>query len=742
MHWVAWLIATGYFGLASRTSAQKLNSSTSLNATSCPATYFQLSYVALTLLLYTNFAYRDDPYQDFFISTCNFAGTVVTTTPLSDSNLTVISPRMVVAFPAGNSGLVAYFAPENGINGTLSFRVVNDSSYGLPYPISPMPTNPTAGVNGTFGLTGVVEFNSSANLVLAILGSVRSVRDFAEGTSVLNPIVQNATETRMLSDGRMEIHRRWLDNVTTMDLTFGSVNGTNMTLSNSTILFPAGRYAFNASFNYTQLPQLSPSSVLNAASVNQSASVYAQDLSFLSYSSKILAGSWRFLTYFGRDSMIAMMLLQDKLSATAIEGGIGAVLDRMNMTGSLTHEETIGDYATLTNLEMNITSTQPSLDFKMIDTDFYLQPLMVQYFLQNPLSKNRSQSFLAQHAVTDFNNSAYSYLQLALRNAKLVLDITAPFAAKGNQTKDNLIHLREGQIVGQWRDSTYGIGGGRIPFDVNTALAPAALRAISRLAQAGIYNESSWIHQANQQAQVWEDMTLQFFEISISSSNASSLLQNYKMQSNFSGPVNNNSAEVMYHAIALDGYNNQSQVKVMNSDDGFRHYMLNTTNQTQLTRFVNQTANNIQAVFPNGLKTDVGMIIANPAYGGDQDYAQNWTTGAYHGTVVWSFQQVLMAAGLQRQLARCQNSTNVPDFCSDPSVYLNVKAAYNSLWEGILSRPNQIRNEVFSWIYDNGTFNYAPLAALPAPDGGSQTESDVVQLWSLAGNFSQTQQLF
>lgn len=25
-----------------------------------------------------------------------------------------------------------------------------------------------------------------------------------------------------------------------------------------------------------------------------------------------------------------------------------------------------------------------------------------------------------------------------------------------NQTKDNLIHLKEGQIVGEWRDSTYG----------------------------------------------------------------------------------------------------------------------------------------------------------------------------------------------------------------------------------------------------------------------------------------------
>ncbi len=47
---------------------------------------------------------------------------------------------------------------------------------------------------------------------------------------------------------------------------------------------------------------------------------------------------------------------------------------------------------------------------------------------------------------------------------------------------------------------------------------------------------------------------------------------------------------------------------------GFRHYFLNTTNQEQLTKFVNQTATNIQRTFPAGLFTSVGVIVANPAY--------------------------------------------------------------------------------------------------------------------------------
>lgn len=57
---------------------------------SCPATYFHLS---------------DSPYENYFVSTCNFAATVVALSPNPDSNLTLISPRLIAAFPAGMSHL-------------------------------------------------------------------------------------------------------------------------------------------------------------------------------------------------------------------------------------------------------------------------------------------------------------------------------------------------------------------------------------------------------------------------------------------------------------------------------------------------------------------------------------------------------------------------------------------------------------------------------------------------------------
>ena len=65
-----------------------------------------------------------------------------------------------------------------------------------------------------------------------------------------------------------------------------------------------------------------------------------------------------------------------------------------------------------------------------------------------------------------------------------------------------------------------GIGGGRIPYEVNTALVPAALRSISALARAGFYSQyPTWADDASRFAQVWEDETLKFFEVRFDKSN-------------------------------------------------------------------------------------------------------------------------------------------------------------------------------------------------------------------------------
>lgn len=539
--------------------------------------------------------------------------------------------------------------------------------------------------------------------------------------------------------------------------------GSNITINqrNKTISFGAGFYTFSASFNYPQLTQLPPSQVLNTASQNLITQQPDQttSLSFLSYSEKLLAGAWRFLTYFGRDSMISALLLEPVLSrgnASATEAVIGAVLERLNRSdGSVCHEETIGDYATYLNLENNITSTAPGFTYPMIDTDYYLPVLMAQYFNSSP---SRVGPLLSRQAGSiDVQNRNLTYQELALINAEKIMNITAAFAR--NQTAANLIHLKSDQIVGQWRDSTYGLGGGRIPFDVNTALVPAALRAIGQLARTpGVFpnsstaNTTSWRTVADSRAQVWEDNTLQFFETNMTASTARSRLQNFAdtATSYYDGPANTtllpSSGNVTTYSLALDGYDNLSSVNVQHSDTGFRLFFVNATSSTpeaaaQETRFMNATANSLIRSFPAGLMTPQSMIVANPALSGSNVLIANFTNAAYHGCVIWSFQLSMMAKGLERQLARCSNSTtaasnssSAPAWCGVSSVYNNVVLAYNVLWDSIEANSAQLQGEVWSWTYNNdtATFTTTPLGVLPPPPGVSAgTESDIRQLWSL-----------
>ncbi|KAJ5746359.1 hypothetical protein N7520_011541, partial [Penicillium odoratum] len=685
----------------------------------------------------------DPPYNNYFYSDCNVAAQAVVTSPLSDSNLSTISPRLIIAWPAGNSGICTFFAPQNGVNGTLSIELVNST---IGQPLAPVYIASESNYPSV-GVQGIIRFNSSAILSLPILGSIRTIRDFVEGPSILYPEIQDAIMYSSNSVGRSaSVHRLWLDNVTTTSIFFapwvnGSIkNNASVTVVDRTLEFQAGEYLFAAEMNYPQLASLKPEAVLNNQSTALTTKMPDQTtaLSFLSYSEKLLAGAWRFLTYFGRDSMISALLLEPVLSTgngTAMEAVLGAVLERVNRSdGSVCHEETIGDYATWTNLQDNITSSAMLCTYQMIDPDYYLPVLMQRYFLNNPAGEKRASAFFGTKAGSiNAANQNLTWGQLALINAERIMRLTSPFAQ--NQTRENLIHLKEGQIVGQWRDSEFGIGGGRIPFDVNTALAPAALRSIAALSRKGIYPQN-WSSVADQNAQIWEDKTLQFFNVTIPRSQAQSLLKSYKETSSFNGSDQTSSIDkdLTFYSISLDGYNNLSSVKVMHSDDCFRHYLLNTTDDTQLTSFLNSSATNIQRTFPAGLMTDVGMLIANPAFGGEDVYAQNWTTGAYHGTVVWSWQLAMMAKGLELQLGRCQVFANfssaarnvrrdvVPEFCTDDYVYGNVKAAYNALWDSIERNKDQLSTEMWSWVYRDGTFQLAQLVDLPAPPGvGGQT---------------------
>lgn len=644
-----------------------------------------------------------------------------------------------VAWPAGNSGVVGLFDPQNGVKGSLAIELVNSSS--TSNALDPIYEPPTSD-DGTpvVGVTGHLSFNSSATLSVYILGSIRAIRDYTEGPKILRPIFQDAIVLSETDGGGFSLSRQWLDNITTTTLSFApGGEGASINSDGDTLDFEAGVYTFNASFNYPQLEQLSPEQVLDESHhdlITESPDL-TQSLSFLSYTDKLLAGAWRFLTYFGRDSMISMLLMADILSpgaGGAFEAGISALLERVNRAdGSAAHEETIGDYATWASLQEGVVSTDPSYDYKMVDTDYFLPVVLAEYFIRNAVGQTRIEEFLGQEATEDPDNTGLTYRELATLNAEKIMNSTAAFAGEGGQVQENLIRLKDGEVVGEWRDSGDGLGGGRVPYNVNAAIVPAGLRAIAALAEADFFpDHPDWAEMAAKYAQVWEDETLHFFEVTVPEEDAKSLVNSYVETNGFPFPsgTDNITSDIQFYGLSLEGSNDQDIVHVLNTDDCFRHFLLNTTSQAQLSSFINQTADHILAPYPVGLTTDVGLVVANPAYGDGAIYNGRFTNTAYHGTVVWGWQLSMMAKGLERQLGRCLDSSATedatPDFCADEDLHDKVLRAYNRLWDVIDANRGILSGEVWSWRYVDGEgFVDVPLGEL------SSTESNIRQLWSL-----------
>ena len=164
-----------------------------------------------------------------------------------------------------------------------------------------------------------------------------------------------------------------------------------------------------------------------------------------------------------------------------------------------------------------------------------------------------------------------------------------------------------------------------------------------------------------------------------------------------------------FHALSLDAEGRP--VPILNSDEGFR-LLLTLPDEGELERCVSA----IMRPFPAGLLTDAGLLVANPAPAGPE-LEREFTRYAYHGTVVWSWQQALLAAGLERQLRR-----------TDLGAPMRVKLtqARADLW-AVINQARALRtSELWSWSYADGRYRAEPFGR----PGADVDESNAAQLWS------------
>lgn len=613
-------------------------------------------------------------------------------------------PRVLVAFPAGNSGVGLWF---------------EDAATPLAWTLDDLRDADIRDAEGRL-LRGIVaEARIDGPLVLhdAALGSVRTLRDYQ-----FDRRLPDAVKTPLQVRGdTLAWARPRLDGAPGYALSVDVIEGAVAREADGRWRLSPKRPGEPLRLRiaaYTGEPPLTPldgDALLNANAGDDARSRHA--LGFLAYREKFLAGSWRFNTYFGRDTLMSLRLLMPVLAPDAIESGLGAVLERLDAGGEVAHEEEIGEFPILrrrlgtapADAATPDRQDAPIFDYAMVDDDFMLAPVAAAYLLETPEGRARAQAFLARPLPSGEPTGA-----ALARNAAFVLRSAAPFARQPRH--DRLIALKGDRSYGQWRDSRDGLAHGRHAYDVNAVLVPAALDAIAAFARSGLLDPHATPAQriamqaAARDAALWSRHAPALFRVQVADARdrIGAYARSIGVDANAalaSVPADG----LRLDALALDARG--TPIPVLHSDGGFA-LLFRTPPAADLDRLLDATLR----PFPAGLMTDAGLLVANPALAGE-DLQRRFGRNAYHGTVVWSWQQALFAAGLARQLQR----TDLP-----APVRARLRSAQRRLWTVIDATRDWRTSELWTWSFADG--RYTPAAF--GQNGGDADESNAAQLWS------------
>ncbi len=612
-------------------------------------------------------------------------------------------PRILVAFPAGDSGVGLWF---DHLAAPAQWRWTS-----APQPV----TQPDARGRPLHGIRVSATLSGATRLKIkqAVLSSVRFLRDYqAIGSFPSEIAVQPVTGANTL-----DYHRDRIDGAPGYQLLVRVAHGGRVD-RDTLIAGPDGQLAveITALTGDTPLTPLQGTALLDTAAAPDPGARNA--LTFLSYREKFLAGSWRFDTYFGRDMLMSLRLLMPVLQPQAVEAGLSSALARLSPGGEAAHEEGLSEFAVLEHRKLKDgLGDKPTLDYGMIDTSFMLGPVMASYLLDSPGGQARAHAYLGAPITGSMSaNPSETATQALARNLKFVLEAARPFA--DDPRAANLVSIKAGRNTGEWRDSNEGLGRGRFAYDVNAALVPAALDAAARLDQAGLLAgaiapaDRALFARAGAMAKLWHAKAPPLFALTIPGPSARAAIEaRAKTDGVPAAPALAalGNAPLTFHALSLNA--DGSPVPILNSDEGFA-LMFGAPAPADLDTYV--TA--LMRPFPAGLMTDVGLLVANPMLA-DTAAQARFTPNAYHGEVVWSWQQALFAAGLERQLRR----TDLP-----ASVRAHLVAAQATLWRAIEATRAYRSSELWSWTFADGRYRVVPFGA----GANDVDESNAAQLWS------------
>ncbi len=212
----------------------------------------------------------------------------------------------------------------------------------------------------------------------------------------------------------------------------------------------------------------------------------------LCYGEKLMAGLPNFATYFGRDMLMAALLMQPVWAPAMREHVIASALRKLSPDGDVSHEEALGGQAIRENAAEYNRLVQRGLlarartvlahlqatreNYVMVDDDFQLPVVAARYLADPRVPADRKRRFL----------SGDGRLPRLVSNLAFVTRRAQPYARHAVAT--NLVSFPRASdghwISASWRDSRTGYGGGRFAMDVNVIWVPQALEAVGTILDA------------------------------------------------------------------------------------------------------------------------------------------------------------------------------------------------------------------------------------------------------------------
>jgi len=450
-------------------------------------------------------------------------------------------------------------------------------------------------------------------------------------------------------------------------------------------------------------------------------------MELLCYREKMMAGLPNFATYFGRDMLMAALLMQPVWSPEMSEHVVASALRKLAPDGDVSHEEALGGQAIREHAaEYNRLVAAGQLarardvlshldatreNYIMVDDDVQLPLVAAGYFADARVSATEKRRFLGEE----------HRLERLVANLALVARRATPYVRDPVAT--NLVSFPRAAdgswLSTSWRDSRVGYAGGRFAMDVNVIWMPRALESIATILDAlrglglspvvrGTEPLARWVRDRAalaQAARVWRGAE-RHFRVALAPREADRRIaarlawlppaerEYWEGVLRRSAPLTDT---LRFLALSLDAAGRP--IPVVNTDPAML-LLVDSLAPERMAELIGP----VLRPYPVGLfVNDLGPLVANDAYA-SSDVWERFRKDAYHSpTVVWGRDVNILLAGLARQRAH-----GAP-----------VDSAVHRISDAV-DRSGLRHAELWSYRIENGTL--APIRY--------GTSSDV-QLWSL-----------